>query len=385
MKLDMKRAGVTALALLFTTPLAAQERPSVAPKNMQEIAPQLADYTDRILFGDVWLRPELAPRDRSLVVLSVLITTGKTAQMVGHLNRGLANGIKPIEVSGLVTHLAFYAGWPNAVSALTVIEQVFAERKLDLAALRAGISRLPARSGHATDTAAPTSKFSALTTDVIFGDLWKRTDLAPRDRSLVTIAALAANGDTGQLSEYVQRGLENGLTCLEIKEALTHLAFYAGWPRANAAIDVAGKVFSGGKRASSVGLQHVPPGQSPVAGPASNFTGSATVTSPFAGTGNAQLSGATVTFQPGARTNWHSHPFGQLLIVTEGRGLVQTEGEPAREMKSGDVVWTGPGVKHWHGATRTNAMSHVSITEIAEGKAVTWLAPVADEHYNARQ
>lgn len=385
MKTSLKPAATVLLLLVLAAPSMAQQRPSVAPKNMQEIAPQLADYTDRVLFGDIWVRPELAPRDRSLVVLSALIATGKTAQMASHLNRGLTNGVKPSEISGMVTHLAFYTGWPNAVSALGVIEQVFGERKVDLAALRAGISRTPARPGHAADTAAPVSKFSTLTTEVILGDLWKRTDLTPRDRSLVTIAALAANGDTEQLGAYVQRGLENGLTRLEINEALTHLAFYAGWPRASAAIDVAGKVFAGGKRASSAGLQHIPPGQSPVAAPAGNFTGSATVTSPFSGTGNAQLSGATVTFQPGARTNWHSHPFGQFLIVTEGRGLVQAEGEPVREITSGDVVWTGPGVKHWHGATRTNAMSHVSVTEIAEGKAVTWLAPVTDEHSTARE
>ena len=379
----MNPAATAFLALVLATPAMAQQRPSIAPKNMQEIAPQLADYTDRVLFGDLWVRPELAPRDRSLVVLSVLIATGKTAQMAGHLNRGLANGIKPFEISGLVTHLAFYTGWPNAVSALSVIEQVFAERKLDLAAVRTAIPRAPATSGNADSTAAPASKFSSLTTDVIFGDLWKRTDLAPRDRSLVTIAALAANGDTEQLGAYVQRGLDNGLTRLEINEALTQLAFYAGWPRASAAIGVAGKVFDGAKRASSTtGLRHIPAGQGPEAGPASNFTGSAVVTSRFAGTGDSQVSGATVRFQPGARTNWHSHPLGQLLIVTDGRGLVQAEGEPLREIKPGDVVWTGPGVKHWHGATRTGTLSHVSVTEVAEGKNVTWLEPVTDETYN---
>lgn len=376
----MKPVVTAILTLVLATPSMAQQRPSIAPRNMQEIAPQLADYTDRVLFGDVWVRPELAPRDRSLVVLSVLIATGKTAQMAGHLNRGLTNGIKPGEISGMVTHLAFYTGWPNAVSALTVIEQVFAERKVDLTALRAAISRAPATSGNA---AASSSKFAALTTDVIFGDLWKRTDLALRDRSLVTIAALAANGDAEQLGAYVQRGLDNGLTRLEITEALTHIAFYAGWPRASEAIGEAGKVFDGAKPASSTtGLRLIPPGQSPEAGPASNFTGSVVVTSRFAGTDGSQVNGATVIFEPGARTNWHSHPLGQLLIVTEGRGLVQAEGEPLREIKPGDVVWTAPGVKHWHGATRTGAMSHVSVTEVSEGRNVTWLEPVTGEAYN---
>jgi 4-carboxymuconolactone decarboxylase len=114
----------------------AQERPSVAPKNMQAIAPALADYTDTVLFGDVWIRPELSPRDRSLVTVSALIATGKTAQLAGHLNRALTNGLRPTEIAGVVTHLAFYSGWPNAVSALNVVEEVFAERKVAIAALR---------------------------------------------------------------------------------------------------------------------------------------------------------------------------------------------------------------------------------------------------------
>lgn len=374
----MKRPIFAALALVFAIPAQAQQRSSVAPKAMQEVAPQLADYTDRVLFGDVWLRPELAPRDRSLVVLSVLIGTGKTAQIAGHLNRGLANGIKPVEVSGLVTHLAFYTGWPNAVSALGVIEQVFAERKIDLAALRAGIAGSPA---DASGTAVTGSKFSALTTDVILGDLWNRTDLAPRDRSLVTIAVLAANGDTGQLGDHLRRGLDNGLTHAEITEALTHLAFYAGWPKAEAALDEVGKI-SGAKRASlAPSLQHLPPGQSPQAGSANNFTGSVVVTSRFSGTGSSKIGGATVRFQPGARSNWHAHPLGQLLVVTDGQGWVQAEGEPVVKVRAGDVVWTGPGVSHWHGATPSSAMTHVAVAESAKGETVEWGEPVNNDRY----
>ena len=377
----MKRAALVALTLCYVTPLTAQVRPSVAPKNMRDVAPQLADYTDRVLFGDVWLRPDLSPRDRSLVVLAVLIATGKTAQMTGHLNRGLSNGLLPREISGLVTHLAFYTGWPNAVSALGVIEQVFADRKIDLAALRAAVPPRPL--GPENGGGASDSKFAQLTRDVIFGDLWKRTDLAPRDRSLVTIAVLAANGDAEQLPVYIQRGQDHGLTRVQIIEALTHLAFYAGWPKANAAIGAANKLFaSGGASLQPVpGVKLTAPGINPTPGPASNFSGSAVVTSRFEGSGDARLSGATVTFQPRARSNWHTHPLGQLLIVTQGRGWVQAQGEPVREMKAGDAVWTGPGVKHWHGATPTTAVSHVSVTEVLEGHNVTWLEPVTEEQY----
>jgi 4-carboxymuconolactone decarboxylase len=210
------------------------------------IAPGLATLTDDVLFGDVWVRPELSPRDRSLVTVSVLIATGKTGQLSGHLGRALTNGLKPSEASGLLAHLAIYCGWPSAVSALGVYDGVYQARNIDTSRLRAAAARLPvpaseAARARATDadlgTTAP--KFVQLTNDVVFGDLWRRPDLSPRDRSLVTIAALAAMGDDDQLDVYLRRGIESGLTRAQIAEALTHLGFYAGWPKATKALKAA--------------------------------------------------------------------------------------------------------------------------------------------------
>lgn len=380
----------TAAALAMAVPVEAQELPSVAPKNMQAIAPALADYTDRVLFGDVWVRPELSPRDRSVVTLSVLIATGRTAQMASHLGRGLDNGIKPPELAGMVTQLAFYTGWPNAVSALNEIEKVFAARHVDLTPLGKvppPTGKLPdsdrARAANVDRTLAPMApKLAQLTNDVVFADLWRRADLSSRDRSLVTIAALAAGGDGEQLAFHVQRGLENGLTQAQILEALTHLAFYAGWPKANAAIAVAGKVFASKESAAMAKVQVVRPGREPTSGPAEHFTGSVSVASPFRGSGDSRLGGATVTFQPGAHTNWHTHPLGQLLIVTAGHGWVQVDGEAAKPIATGDTVFIAPGVKHWHGAARNSAMSHVAVSEAQDGTSVTWLEPVASESYD---
>jgi 4-carboxymuconolactone decarboxylase len=212
----------------------------------QKIAPGLATLTDEVLFGDVWKRPELSPRDRSLVTISVLIATGKPAQLAGHLGRALDNGVTPAEASGLLAHLAIYSGWPNAVSALDVYEQVYTARKVDTDSLRAPSPRLPAAASDAAraraladelGTVAP--KFVQLTNDVVFGDLWQRGGLTVRDRSLVTIAALAAMGDEHQLDSYLRRGRESGLTRNQVTEALTHLGFYAGWTRATKALTAA--------------------------------------------------------------------------------------------------------------------------------------------------
>ena len=96
-----------------------------------------------------------------------------------------------------------------------------------------------------------------------------------------------------------------------------------------------------------------------------------------------QIGGATVTFEPGARTAWHTHPLGQTLIVTTGLGWVQREGGPIEEIRPGDVVWFAPGERHWHGATPTTAMSHIAIAEKLNGSPVDWLEKVTDEQYSA--
>jgi 4-carboxymuconolactone decarboxylase len=223
----------------------SQPQGSPAPSGplQQRIAPGLATLTDDVLFGDVWRRPELSSRDRSLVTIAVLIATGKPAQLAGHLGRALTNGVQPTEASGLLAHLAIYCGWPNAVSALEVYEQVYTTRKVDTEALRAVTPRLPVPGSDAArakavndELGAIAPKFVQLTNDIVFDDLWRRSDLSLRDRSLVTIAALAAMGDDDQLDVYLRRGLEGGLTRSQITEAVTHLGFYAGWTKATKAM-----------------------------------------------------------------------------------------------------------------------------------------------------
>ena len=116
-------------------------------------------------------------------------------------------------------------------------------------------------------------------------------------------------------------------------------------------------------------------------GPADYFTGTVRVDAPFKGTAPAAVSGATVTFEPGARTAWHTHPLGQTLIVTAGSGWVQEAGKPAQSIKSGDTVWIPPHVKHWHGATAKTAMSHIAIAEVQDGQVVEWMEQVGEEEY----
>ena len=116
-------------------------------------------------------------------------------------------------------------------------------------------------------------------------------------------------------------------------------------------------------------------------GPANWFTGTVRIDSPFKGNDPARVAGAIVTFEPGARTAWHTHPLGQTLIVTAGSGRAQRWGGPIEEIRPGDVIWFSPGEKHWHGATPTTAMTHIAIQEQLDGNAVDWLEKVSDEQY----
>jgi len=125
-----------------------------------------------------------------------------------------------------------------------------------------------------------------------------------------------------------------------------------------------------------------PNGSQPsIKGSADFFTGTVRVDAPFKGTDPARVSGATVTFEPGARSAWHTHPLGQTLIVTAGTGLVQESGKAIQVIKAGDTVWIPPGVKHWHGATATTGMTHVAIAEALDCKVVNWMEQVSEQEY----
>ncbi|AKU50404.1 cupin domain-containing protein [Xanthomonas arboricola pv. juglandis] len=124
-------------------------------------------------------------------------------------------------------------------------------------------------------------------------------------------------------------------------------------------------------------------GAASAAGPADYFTGKVRIDASFQADAPARVGGATVTFEPGARTAWHTHPLGQTLIVTAGAGRVQEWGKPAQQIRPGDIVWIPPGVKHWHGANATVAMSHIAIAEAQDGSPVTWLEQVSEAQYAA--
>lgn len=152
--------------------------------------------------------------------------------------------------------------------------------------------------------------------------------------------------------------------------------------RAVAAILSVGLVAPAASEESKAMITLTRPGSQPSAtGPAEYFTGSVHVDSRFQGTAPARIGGGIVTFEPAARTAWHTHPLGQTLIVTAGVGLVAAWEGPVQGIRSGDIVGIPPGIKHWHGAAATNGMSHIAFSEALDGKSVEWMEKVSDEQY----
>jgi 4-carboxymuconolactone decarboxylase len=215
------------------------------------VAPALEKYAQGSLL-DLWKRPGLTPRDRSIVTVAALIARNQTIEMPYYFNLALDNGVKPREISEIITHLAFYSGWANAMSAVAIAKDVFAHRKIGGDQLPpASPALLPLdKSAEEKRAAAVEQQFGNVapgmvqyTTDVLFRDLWLRPDLAPRDRSLVTVSALIASGQVAQISYHLNRAMDNGLTQPQAAEVITHLAFYVGWPNAFSALPVAKEVF----------------------------------------------------------------------------------------------------------------------------------------------
>jgi len=220
--------------------------------DIRSVSPALERYLRGTLFGDLWTRPDLSARDRSIVTVSALIARNQTIELPTYVNLAFDNGVTPREISEIITHLAFYSGWANATSAIAVVKDVFAQRGIGADQLPAAAPQLLPLDQAAEDRRAdsverdtgPVSPGLVLFTgDVLFKDLWLRPDLAPRDRSLVTVSALVAAGQVGQITFHLNRAMDNGLTKTEASEVLAHLAFYAGWPNAFSSVPVFKGVF----------------------------------------------------------------------------------------------------------------------------------------------
>lgn len=230
-------------------------------------------------------------------------------------------------------------------------------------------------------------KFAELNDDVLFGEVWSRTDKLPlRDRSIVTVTALVSSGIIdSSLTYHLQEAKKNGVTRTEIAEILTQIAFYAGWPNAWGAFRQAKEVWADSSDATDTKRKFEQESIFPIGEPnttyARYFIGNSYLypVSKEAGISN-------VTFEPGCRNNWHIHHAtkggGQLLVCVAGEGWYQEWGKPAVKMRPGDVITIPSNTKHWHGAAKDSWFAHLAMELPGENTSNEWLEPVDDAVYH---
>ncbi|PEQ14038.1 4-carboxymuconolactone decarboxylase [Novosphingobium sp. PC22D] len=243
---------LTAAALFVAAPALSQPTTSIKDSDMT-VSPALENANRDEILGRLWRNEALSARDRGLATVAVLVARNQTDSLAEYTARALDSGVKPSEISEVLYHLAYYAGWQNAMEAAPRVAEVFEARGVDAAPMPPAdpSDLLPLdeeaeaqRQKTVQDTYGSISQGVVDdTTRLLFQDLWLRPALAPRDRSLVTVAALVAAGQTEQIGFHLNRAMDNGLTRPEASELLHHLAFYAGWPNVFSAMPVAGEVF----------------------------------------------------------------------------------------------------------------------------------------------
>lgn len=231
-------------------------KPAFTAADAGIVSATFSKYTGEVLVGEVWERPGLSKHDRCIVTISCLIARNQTAGMPTYFTKSLKNGLTPGELSEIITHLGFYSGWPNAMSAVIVAKDVFANNGISSAELPSTDPLmldknevLPGdenRAAFIQQNIAPISEgFAKYTNEVLYGKVWLRAGLSSRSRSLATVSAMIAAGDIQFLGMYMGRAVLHGITRQEMGEVLTQLAFYAGWPKIVAASLVVKDVYDG--------------------------------------------------------------------------------------------------------------------------------------------
>lgn len=356
----------------------------------------------------------LDSKQQSVVTISAFTAKGDLAQLQKALSDGLDAGLTINEIKEVLVQLYAYAGFPRSLNAITTLQTVVDGRK------QKGINDVAGKEPSkvestkskfelgkdvqtkltgSTATGAPQKFVPIIDTflkEHLFADIFSRDVLDWQTREIATISALASlGGAEAQLRSHLNVGLNTGLTEDQLKGIVSVLQTKVGSKEGNTANEVLQMVLN--KTENSIPTKKdndgIPQGNNNKLSATTIFPKGTKITNDnFTGTAWLQMlvnndatfntSIGNVTFEPGARTKWHYHPGGQLLLITNGNGLYQEKGKPVRELHKGDVIKCEPNVMHWHGAAPDSEMSHLAIGTNPEKGAVVWLQPVTEEEYN---
>ncbi len=351
----------------------------------------------------------LNAKQEKIVTIAAFTASGDLQKLGKALNEGLDAGLTINEIKEVLVQMYAYAGFPRSLNAIGTFMSVLDDREhkgindelgKEASLMPANKSTIelgteiqthligkPASGRYITFTPA----IDRFLKSHLFGDIFGRNNLDFQSREIATISALAnIEGLNPQMRSHFRVAFNTGLTEAQLRSLISVIESKFGKKQADIASAVLGDVLSGMGKVSTNGQAEQNPqkrvitrsGSQPSRkGPAEWFTGFVRIDTPFQARDPAHFRGASVSFEPGARTAWHAHPMGQLLIVTSGTGRVQRWGDRADEIREGDVVWILPLQKHWHGAAPDTAMTHIAILEPLDGKSTEWMEKVNDEHY----
>jgi 4-carboxymuconolactone decarboxylase len=326
----------------------------------------------------------LDAKQESIVAISAFTANGDISRLHDALHEGLNAGLTVSEVNEVIVQLYAYAGFPRSLNALHSLIEVLKERKQKGINDPAGKSASPYPSnktklefgtenqtrlvgipvkGEVYEFSPAIDQFLK---EHLFGDIFGRDILDYKTREIATISALASlSGTTNQLRSHFNVGMHNGLTAPQLEQIVSIIKMKVGESEGTNAFIVLRSIV---KRVPEVN---------------NNFTGNAYVNMMVTPDEVFNTQMATVTFEPGARTNWHYHPSGQILMVTDGIAYYQEKGKPKQTLLKGQVAKCPPSVRHWHGAAPSGSMTHLVVSSNLEKGAVVWLEKVTDEEYNS--
>ncbi|HVO67867.1 MAG TPA: carboxymuconolactone decarboxylase family protein [Syntrophales bacterium] len=365
----------------------------------------------------------LNTKQKKIITIAAFTANADKQKLKTALNEGLNGGLTINEIKEILIQMYAYAGFPRSLNGINTFMTVMEERHAKgikdkmgkeaspvptnmnkdeygakVRARLAGQEAIPPPSGYQLFVPV----MDTFLKEHLFADIFARDVLDYQSRELATISALAnMAGTAGQLRFHLGAAMNTGLTEAQMKDFISVLKSKVGKKEADGAYEILNETLSNRKAEQSATPSVSTPAaikktdsrdsqtikitrsssQPSVKGSAEYFTGPVRVDSLFKANDPLCVSGAYVTFEPAARTAWHTHPFGQILIVTAGTGWIQQWGGPIEEIRQGDVVCIPPGLKHWHGATATTGMTHIALQELLEDKAADWMEKVSDEQY----
>lgn len=349
---------------------------------------------------------QLSPKQQNIAAISGLTAKGDLGNLKKALVVGLEAGLTVNEIKEVLVHLYAYCGFPRSLQGLNTFIAGLEERKKqgikDVVGREAtpvlsreskyergkkNLEKLTGRVEPAQKTgyAAFSPEIEVFLKEHLFADIFERDVLNFTDREIVTISALITLGGVEpQLEGHLNIGLNVGLSESQLNQVLSIIEINVGKKESDAGREVLNKVLK--RSTNPVNAENkneseiFPKG---VKAPAENFTGTVYVQSLAPKNANNNFSIGSVTLEPGARSNWHTHPAGQTLLVISGKGLYQEKGKPIKTISKGDVVICDPDIEHWHGASLESQMTHIGISNFKGETAVIWLKPVTDEEYKA--